>query len=98
MCRTVPRIEKQKKIQPEMANEQIRILIRNRGQIRENRQGKDFGGLKGYLEDIWGNPSRANPAKNPETLAKKNKHLRKTEKCKDFSLFCLSFSLIFENG
>jgi hypothetical protein len=30
-----------------------------RVQVRENRQGMDFGGFKRYLKDIWGNPSRA---------------------------------------
>ena len=28
-----------------------------RGRHRGNPQGKDFGGFKGYLEGIWGNPS-----------------------------------------
>ena len=36
--------------------------MENRGQTKENRQGKDFQGSKGYLEDIC---LKSYPCKNP---------------------------------
>ena len=44
------------------------------GQNRENRQGKDLGGVQGYLEGIFGNPSLT------QIQGKTNKNLRKTKK------------------
>ena len=54
------------------------LLIR--GPNRENPQGKDFGGVKGYLEGIFGNPSLVkNPIKNQEK-PRKNKEKPKKNK------------------
>ena len=50
------------------------FVLLNKGQNRENRQGKDFGGVKGYLEGIWGDPSLT------KIQGKTKKNLRKTKK------------------
>ncbi len=49
----------------------------NGGQNRENRQGKDFGSGKGYLEGIFGNPSLT---KIQGKTRKTKKNLEKPEK------------------
>ena len=60
-----------------------------KGQIKENRQGNDFGGFKGSLEGIWGNPSLAKIQR--KTLKKNTKNnkkkLRKTKKKICFTIF-----------
>ena len=47
-----------------------------RGQIRENRQGKDFGGFKGYVEDIWGNRSLAKIQRRTRKTTTKKKQTK----------------------
>ena len=41
------------------------------GPTHRNPQGKDLGGLKGYLEGIWGNPSLVNIQRKSEDKIRK---------------------------
>ena len=48
-----------------LAKNQDFVPILYRDQNKENRQGKDLGGVKGYLKGIFGNPSLTKiPRKN----------------------------------
>ena len=57
------------------------------GQIRENRQGKDLGGVKGYLEGIFANPSLTQIQGKTKKKHRKTKQRLRTI---IFSLFFLS--------
>ena len=64
------------------------------GRHRENRQGKDFLGVKGYLEGTFGNPSLVKlRRKTSKQLRKTKENITKTKNtC--FSLFFHWFSTV----
>ena len=79
-------------------SKQANASLRNRGQMRQNRQGKDFDGFTKYFNDIWRNPSLVKMQRKTKEEPRKIKEKQRQSKGKPRkNIFLIMFPELFSN-